>query len=133
MSDQTAPEAQAPAPTTSLDELRAVACEVAGLPPELASRLQGQGLAELCADARALAALTAPPAPEPAAAPEAAAPAAPEPAAAPNPEDGLDGGVRRDPSGGWTRESVAQLAKRDPHRFNALVEKGDIDLAKVTR
>jgi hypothetical protein len=46
--------------------------------------------------------------------------------------EGLDGGTRRTTiGGGWTREGIAQLAKRDPHKFNDLVDRGEIDLARV--
>ncbi|QEC49267.1 hypothetical protein FSW04_17905 [Baekduia soli] len=53
-------------------------------------------------------------------------------APAPDPADGFDGGTRREhPRGPNSRDAVAAFAKRDPRGFNAAVERGDIDLAKV--
>jgi hypothetical protein len=105
---------------TPEQKLRRVAAQATGLHPELASRLTGSTIDELMADAASLRdALGG------SAAPAADADAIPA-------GENLDGGVRRTPSGGgWTRESVAQLAKQDPHKFNELYERGDIDLARV--
>jgi hypothetical protein len=130
-----APAATAP-PTvsTSLAELQNVAAQAAGLPADLASRLQGQGLAELVADARTLAASIAPPTPAeptPAAAPAAAAatPATP----AHDPEDGFDGGTRREQPNGITLDQIRKLGRENPRELNRRLEAGEISLSQVRR
>jgi hypothetical protein len=114
-----------PPATVAVDELRAVAASAAGLKPELASRLAGSTLTELVADAQQLAQLTAPaePAPTPAA-----------PAAVPvDPTASADGGTIREQPNGWTRESVAALAKQPGGRarLNALLERGEINRSQL--
>jgi hypothetical protein len=105
---------------TPEQQLRRVAASATGLHPDLASRLNGETIDELMADAAALrdalGGLAAP---------------ATDASTDPNAES-LDGGTRRTTGGGdWTRESIAKLAKQDPHRFNDLVDRGEIDLARV--
>jgi hypothetical protein len=39
--------------------------------------------------------------------------------------------MRREPPNGLSREYIANLAKTAPRRFNAMVDRGEIDLSKV--
>lgn len=95
------------------DELRLAACNVAGLDPALADRLNGETAAELVTDAEKLAALAKPSTPA-------------EPALS------IDGGTRREPSsGGWSESSIRALARKNPRKLNELLDNGTIDLSRV--
>jgi hypothetical protein len=111
MSEQTPTPVTPPGPSIA----QRLVAEAVGLPEALASRIvQTDDVAAMKADAEALKALAQP--------------------TAPDPQDGLDGGTRREqPNGGMTRAAIADLARRDPARFNEMVENGTLNLSKVTR
>jgi hypothetical protein len=129
------PTASTPAPTTPRrDDIVAAAAHVAGLPANLAKFVQGDDLATAVESARDLgAAITndaAPSTPEPT--------AAVEPTATPavdirSPESVTGGPERREPphGSGWSRESIAKLAKSNPREFNRLLDEGKINLGNL--
>ena len=108
-----AAKAEAAAATLASTRLQ-VALE-AGLPVEAAARLQGANAEELKADAEALAALLG----------------ASKQEEQPNPEDGFDGGTRREQPNGMTREQIAKLARENPTKFNEMLEKGELSLSQL--
>ena len=93
------------------DELRLRVATEAGLPAELADRLKGDTEETLRVDAQALSQVI-------------------QPASA----GSFDAGARRDhtPRTLTDPEAIRDLAGRDPHKFNQMVEAGQINLSALS-
>jgi hypothetical protein len=102
------------------EDLRGLAAQAAGLPDELADRLQGETAAELTADAHAFAQAIG---------------ASPTPSTAAPSSSGFDGGARLGaaPRRPHTVAEARALAKADPAGFNAMLERGELDLGGLAR
>jgi hypothetical protein len=119
-----------PTPSPSTSDLQAAAAAAVGLDPKFAPRLQGAGLAEMVADARAFSEQIAPPAAAPVA-PAEATPEQPPAAAVVAPTltaaDGVTGGPERREQPGMALDAMRQLAKSRPAEWNRRAEAGEFD------
>jgi hypothetical protein len=107
---QAAEKATSDAATAALENLRLRVAMETKLPEQLVDRLNGTTEDELRADAASLLELV-------------------KPATG----SGFDGGARRqERSGAMSLDEVRSLARKDPRKFNELVDKGQIDISSLT-
>jgi hypothetical protein len=126
-------------PTTptgpSRDDIVAAAASVVKLPENFRPFIQGDTIEAALQSARelgaAIAAHGAPSAPEP-------TPAAAEPEQTPTPSrpapehaESVSPAIPREQPGGMTIDAIRRLAKQDARKFNAMVDAGEIDMARI--